>query len=130
LHTESIILLESFFVGHFVSSAFFGCGELFRAARVLMFSVHHGSEEKVLDFDNSEMEAFVVTCFDEEVRKRHIARVVSFVSGDARICFARDGFNSSTTFPDDDTTMWVPEWDGVSERGLCHVVLRVLRSEC
>ena len=80
-----------------------------------------------MDFDNGEMEAFVVTCFDEEVRERHIARVVSFVSGDARVSFARDAFNSSTTFPDDDATMWVPEWDGVSERGLSHVVLRVCR---
>ena len=83
-----------------------------------------------MDLDNGEMETFLIPCFDLKVWEWSFERVVSFVSGDARMCFSRDCFNSSATFSDDDTTMWVAEWDGVSERGLCHVVLRVLRSEC
>ena len=78
-----------------------------------------------MDLDNGEMETFLFTSVDLKVWQRSIERVIRFVSGDARVCFASDCFNSSATFSDDDTTMWVPEWDGVSERGLCHVVLRV-----
>jgi len=73
-----------------------------------------------LDFHNSAKNAGftdAMVYFDFEVWKRSIARGVCLVCGDNGICTESELLNIRTTFADDDTTMRVPEWDGVGGRG-------------
>ena len=70
-----------------------------------------------MDFHNSEMkpECVIMLSFNKEERERHVAVAVCLVCGDTSVCFLGDSFNSRSAFADDDTTMRVPEWDGVRE---------------
>jgi len=74
-----------------------------------------------LDFHNSaknagESDADAMVYLDFEVWKRHVARGVCLVCGDNGICTECELLNIRTAFTDDDTTMRVPEWDGVCGR--------------